>query len=87
MKQAPRVQIHLRVAGLHRFLCCTKVFSRAWDHVLELEAKRRRRGWLCRIGLHRWGPWTVQHGNFRVIEKKCRRCHAVRVWKMVGHLV
>ncbi len=44
----------------------------------------RRRSLRCRCGLHHWGAWDIRLGDWRTIEKKCRRCGAVNIRRLQG---
>jgi hypothetical protein len=55
-------------------------FLHSVDRILALDLSvldgGRRRPLLCRLGLHHWGPWDIRPGDWRIVERTCRRCRA-----------
>lgn len=49
---------------------------------IQRRRSRRRRPLLCRLGIHRWGPWDIRLHDWRTVERRCRGCHKRQVMSM-----
>jgi len=74
----PQIYWRMHCSGVRAFVRSLETFPR-------LPRMRKRWSLLCRCGLHRWGAWDIRLGDWRVIERKCRRCGVVSVRRFGGN--
>lgn len=82
MRSKPKLEVKLSASSAAVIAALKRV-----QHLLpRSRGNRRRRSWRCRIGWHHWTAWDVVKGNFRRIERHCRRCGKKEMREAAGIL-